>query len=128
MASGKDAAGGGWEVGLDDVTQDGRTDVLLENEHGSGGCGDRFVLGVGGRHVHELFRCATCETSSRLHDGLLFFTAPVGTCVNRNVHCHAGVRLIIRGWSGRRLVVDRTIVSCRRPTPDPRRGCHPLPY
>ena len=127
MGGEHDLSGGGYEVAFGDVTQDGRTDVLLENSSGSGGCGDRFVLGVGQTRVTELFRRSTCEVSSRLQDGLLLFREPVGTCRTYSVHCWAGVRLTIRGWSGRRLVVNRTVLSCRRASVTPRRGCPSAP-
>jgi hypothetical protein len=123
----EDGVDGGYEVGLGDVTEDGRTDVLLENAHGSGGCGDRIVLGVGPTEVTELFRRSTCELNARLQDGLLLFREPVGPCRPVHAHCWAGVRLTVRGWSGRRVVVDRTVLSCRRGSLTQRRGCRPAP-
>src|SRR4051794_36132895 len=65
-------------VSLDDITGDGRTDVLAnESNGGSGGCGNRFAFGVDTDRVDPLFRRYVCETDAELHDGLLWFREPI---------------------------------------------------
>lgn len=109
-------------VSLDDVTQDGRTDALVQATAGSGGCGHRHLLRIGQRGVRTLFDRQECEVYSDLRDGLLYFRTPLSGC---GVHCLRGVGILIRGWSGDRVVLERRIVRCRQPGFDPERACRP---
>src|SRR2546423_1794035 len=71
-----------------------------------------------------LCRRYVCETDAELHDGLLWFREPIGDCpYSARAHCYGGVRLLIRGWAGRRIVVDQTITRCFRASLEPRRNC-----
>jgi hypothetical protein len=118
---------GGAGVQLADVNRDGRRDALIEGAAGSGGCGVRDVLAIGKTHVTLLFHRANgCEVYSELRGGLLRFRETIGPCpagTQTTTHCYGGVRTIVRGWSGRRVVVDRSFVRCVHPGLDPRRGC-----
>ncbi len=125
-----------YAISLGDVTGDGRTDVLAtETSGGSGGCGQRVAFRVEADRAARLFSRYACETASELRDGLLLFREPIGACPFRRptAHCYGGVRLTIRGWSGPRVVVDRTIVRCLRSGLQPNRRCqrreevHPRP-
>ena len=110
---------------LDDVTGDGRVDVLTSEASGSGACGARIAFRVEAGRAARLFRRHTCELDSELRDGLLWFREPIGDCPDaRNpTHCSGGMRITIRGWSGAQLVFDRTIVRCLRRGLAPSRGC-----
>jgi len=113
-------------IWVDDVTADGRPDVLAnEWNGGSGGCGTRVAFRVEGNRVALLFRRYTCELDAELRDGLLWFREPVGSCPfeGGRAHCHAGTRLTILGWTGSRLTVDRTVTRCRFRGFDPERDC-----
>ncbi len=114
-----------YAISVDDVTGDGRADVLSNESRGSGGCGPRIVFGVGAERVRRLFGRSTCELDSELQDGLLWFREPIGDCPvrGRAAHCYGGVRITVRGWSGDRIVVDREIVRCLRARLDPGRDC-----
>jgi hypothetical protein len=114
-----------YSVSVDDVTGDGRLDALANESEGSGGCGAREAFRVEADRATRLFRRSACELDSDLRDGLMWFREPIGECTDRggSVHCHGGVRITMRGWSGDRLVADRVIVRCLRQRLDPARGC-----
>ena len=117
---------GGASASFDDVNRDDRLDVLIQGQAGSGGCGVRDVLAVTATRVTPLFhRAHECEQSSELRDGLLRYRKAIGPCPDpdRGAHCYAGVRTIIRGWSGRRIVTNRTFVRCLHPDLDPHDRC-----
>jgi hypothetical protein len=113
-------------ISLDDVTGDGRLDVLAnEWDGGSGGCGTRVLFRIDRERVKLLFRRYTCELDAELRDGLLWFREPIGDCPHARgaAHCYAGIRLTIRGWTEDRIAVNRTIIRCELRGFDPRRNC-----
>jgi hypothetical protein len=114
-------------VSLDDVNADGRRDVLIQGVSGSGVCGVRDVLAIGATRVTSLFhRNSECEQYSELRHGLLYYRKAIGPCPEASgerAHCYGGVRTTVRGWSGARVVTDRTVVRCLRRNLDPRRNC-----
>jgi hypothetical protein len=114
-------------VDLADVNEDRRRDVLVQGEAGSGGCGPRDVLAIGATRVTLLFHRANgCEVYSELRNHLLRYRETIGPCPDDprgRAHCYGGVRTIVRGWSGRRVVTNRSFVRCVRRDLDPRRDC-----
>ena len=117
---------GGASASFDDVNRDHRLDVLIQGQAGSGGCGVRDVVAVTATRAIPLFhRAHECEEFSELRDGLLRYRKAIGPCPDpdRAAHCYGGVRTIIRGWSGRRRVTNRTFVRCMHTGLDPRDDC-----
>jgi hypothetical protein len=117
---------GGVGVTFDDVNHDHRLDALIQGEAGTGQCGIRDVIAVSATRVTPLFhRPDECEQSSELRDGLLRYRKAIGPCPDpdQGAHCYGGVRTIIRGWSGQRVVTNRTFVRCLRPRLDPHNHC-----
>jgi len=116
------------EVTVSDVTQDQRSDVLLQGVSGSGGCGPRDLLSIEReRLVALLLHDNECEVMSELTaDGLLLSREIIGPCpepTGPRAHCYGGVRTTIRASSGRRLTTDRRIVRCVARDLDPERNC-----
>lgn len=122
-------AGGGWtrlyerrrpgwtrfEIETGDVTQDAVSDVLVtEWNGGSGYCGARLLLSVQAGRVHELFRRYYCERQPAVVNDMLLVAEPIGDCPSkfRGAHCYGGLRTQVLAWSGRRRVIDHTLLRC----------------
>jgi hypothetical protein len=76
-------------ISLEDVTQDGRRDVLVQGLAGSGLCGARDVLAVEARRVRPLILRTGCEVTSELRGGLVYLREALGSCPVARAHCYS---------------------------------------